>query len=123
MKKTMLVAMCTLSLVACKTTTTADSPYKPTASLEDINNAKQTFEGYKRISVTDDGFIVFRQGLQPKEYWLTSAVRRIGYEISCEELRDYLERGFVANIRLDGQGGIYDFYNTERCDQEAENRP
>ncbi|MBV7300449.1 hypothetical protein [Enterovibrio paralichthyis] len=114
MKRIVLSVLAAMTLMGCQATT-QESPYVPTAKQKAIEAAQRAFADQKLVDVTDDGFIIFTQGLEPKQYWRTSVIREAGYDIACDKLLPFVESGFVVQVRFKGQGGINDFYNAERC--------
>lgn len=118
MNKILLTIMMSVSLTAC-IATKDNSPYQPTASAEDIAEVKEAFMGVDYVEVDDDGFIVVSNRVPSGYKWEETVMRQVGYEIACEKLESFINKGFVVNFWAKGRGGNYTFYNKEKCAEGA----
>ncbi|PML76677.1 hypothetical protein [Enterovibrio norvegicus] len=117
-KKVIIPLFLTASLSAC-ISTAENSPYQPSANVDDVESAKQTLSKYDFIKVEDGGYIVVSHRVQSGYKWDKIYMRQYAYDTSCDWLGWYVERGFVVNVQAQGRGGSSEFYNTERCSEGA----
>ncbi|MFB9213739.1 hypothetical protein [Vibrio sinaloensis] len=106
-------AFASVLLMGCQSTTTEVA--KPSASKEIIEEAKAALQHHEAITVDDSGLISIVQTLPDRHYWKTSVVKKIGREVSCDDLRYFVDAGMVVSIHFQGSRGRYDQYDANRC--------
>ncbi|CZF84868.1 hypothetical protein GCE9029_04665 [Grimontia celer] len=114
-----VIALFLSSLLAACMATKDSSPYKPTASSDDIAEAKEAFANNKYVDVDDNGFIVVSDRVPSGYKWEETVMRQVAYETACEKLKGFIDRGFVVNFWAKGRGGNYTFYNDKKCAEGA----
>ncbi|TKF18336.1 hypothetical protein FCV43_16600 [Vibrio genomosp. F6] len=115
-KKALILAVL-ISLVGCKSLSYVAE--KPSADPTEIELLQQQLSEYEHISVTDEGVITYLQWVEPGYRWKVSVIQEFGYQISCVDLRPYLQKGFITEIKFNGIGGSTEQYDLYRCDRES----
>jgi len=105
-----------LALVGCQSTT-SDTP-TPTANQQTIEEARSALAQYEEFTVDDSGVISLVQTLPPRHHWKTTIIKKIGREVSCDNLRYFVNNGMVVSIHFQGPRGRYDQYDEQRCIDE-----
>ncbi|CCN85389.1 conserved hypothetical protein [Vibrio nigripulchritudo SFn27] len=115
----LLAAFAALSLTACNITNY--DAVKPTASKQDIAEARNKLSGIEGMKVTDEGYITYFEMVPHGYMWDTQSIKQASYEGACENLYDFLEMGFVVKIGFKGEGGREEHFDKARCDAEETN--
>ncbi|MEH0760348.1 hypothetical protein H4F20_11650 [Vibrio sp. 16] len=110
---TSLVA--SLALVGCQST--SDVP-TPTADKQTIEEARTALAGIDDLTVDESGVISLVQTLPPRHHWNATVIKKIGREVSCDNLRYFVDKGMVVNIHFKGPKGRYDHFDQQRCLEE-----
>lgn len=113
LKALLISTISVLTLSACQTLS-PEVP-TPTASKETINEAQKALANWDGFKVSDDGVISTVESLPTGYYWRTSTIKSWGREVSCNNLRHFVEKGMVVSIHFKGPRGRYDVYDEQRC--------
>ncbi|WP_394146185.1 hypothetical protein [Vibrio atypicus] len=116
MNKMIISTLCALLLSACQNTA-LETP-TPTANKTIIEEAQKALAEYDEITVDDTGVISLVQTLPNRHAWKTSVIKKIGREVSCDNLRYFVNNGMVVSIHFQGPRGRYDQYDEQRCIDE-----
>ncbi|PAW08341.1 MULTISPECIES: hypothetical protein [Vibrio harveyi group] len=99
-------------------------PLKPNTAQHLIEEAKAELDQYEEFDVSDEGMITFTAQLPrfSRYTWDPVSITESSYQIACEDLRYFTERGFVIKTWFAGPRGRAEYYNMTRCEEEASSR-
>ncbi|WP_375752833.1 hypothetical protein [Vibrio sp. HN007] len=103
----------TMLLTACQSTLT--ERLTPTADKETVEEARHALAAYEEFDIDDDGTITLVQTLPEGYHWLPHITKKIGLEVSCDNLRYFVDKGMVVAIHYKGARGRFDQYDSNRC--------
>lgn len=113
MKLKLLLALTAVALSGCQST--QETNLTPSADETTIAEARKALAQYENFSVSDDGVISLVETLPNRYVWRTSVIKKQGRQLSCDNLRYFVEKGMVVSIHFKGPKGRFDHYDENRC--------
>lgn len=122
-----LTLACSVFLAGCQAIPDelkTSQPLKPNTTQHLIENAKAELNQYEHFDVSDKGIITYTAQLPrfSRYTWDPVSITESSYQIACEDLRYFTERGFVIKAWFAGPRGRAEYYNMARCEKEASSR-
>ncbi|WP_391088950.1 hypothetical protein [Vibrio sp. NH-UV-68] len=105
-----------LLLTACQST--SDKGLIPTANQETIEEARKVLSSNEEIKVDETGVISLVQELPNGMMWDRTVTKKVGRELSCDNLRYFVEKGMIVSIHFKGRRGRFDQFDENRCLEE-----